>query len=412
MVLPLRQSAYVQNPYMTGPADPRFFLSLAVVGLLVAISWRALRGRGKGPIALFGALLAVSFLPILNFVRLAAPLDMGDVMAERFCYFPSFPLFGLISVWAVGIAKGRAHPRARIAFVAAAILTVGCAGAATVCRNAVWRDEPTLFEDALTVSPGATLLLGNLANHHIERGELDAAEQVLERAAKEDRRDYSYLTAKALLLVARGEYPEALALQEEIVRHSAPSNVASRNNLSFLLRASGRLEEAEALLEPIVAEGRAYGDVYFNLAEIRRAQRRYDEARELYHRAFEELPDKASIGVSLASFELERGRPGVARAVFEQLLTYHRDDPGLLNSLGVAALRDGDERAAIRAFSRMVTVSPGYSKGRLNYARALLARGDSREAIVQLAEIARREPGTAMAREAEALMRSIPTGKR
>jgi Tfp pilus assembly protein PilF len=405
MFVPIHQSAYIQNPYATGLADPRFLIGATALALVAVVAWRSLRAAGSRPATFFVLALAASFPPILNFIRVAAPDDMGAVMAERFFYFPSFPFFALVGLGGAALARryaGRAWMAA--ALVAAAVAAVVVSGYLTVRRNAVWRDDPTLFEDALATAPDAVLLLGNLANHHVRAGDLAAAERTLGRIEDVAKDSYFYWSARALLYVARGDYEAALPLQREITRHSFSKNPVALNNLAFLYRMNGQPEQAEKILEDLVEEGRAYSDVWFNLAEIRRAENRYEEARHLYHRALEDQPDSLSYGTSLASMELGIGRNGEARAAIEALLEHHPEEPGLLNNLGIAAQREGDEAAALDAFSRAVAASPGYLKARLNFGRLLLARGDRKRANAQLEVVAREARGSPLASEAEKLL--------
>jgi len=403
MIAPFGQSAYVQHPYVASPADPRFLLGAATLALVGAVTWRAVRAAGKAQPAFLAAALAASFLPILNIVRVAAPEDMGAAMAERFCYFPSFPLLAIVA--ASGVAAARRIPRGRaVAAAAVAAAIVGSLGYLTVRRNPVWHDEPALFEDALLGAPDAVLLLGSLANHHVRDGDLAAAERTLARIADVEKNAYFYWSAQALLYVARGDYDAALPLQREIVRLSSPKNAVARNNLAFLYRMDGQPDEAARILARLMDEGRGYSDVWFNLAEIRRAEKRYDEARGLYRRALADQPDSLSFGTALASMELGIGRDDAARAAIETLLDHHPDDPGLLNNLGVAAQRGGDLEAAARAFSRAVAIAPGYWKARLNYGRLLLGRGDRGAAAAQLEAVARGASGTPIGAEAERLL--------
>jgi protein O-mannosyl-transferase len=369
MVVPLEQSAYIRNPYVETAWDPRFIAGLAVVALAAAVAWRALRGPRAASARFLLAALAVSFLPIVNIVRVAGPLDMGNPMSERFCYFPSFPLYGLFGIGLDALSRRMTRPARRIAVFGAAAAIVAVACAATVRRNAVWRDEPTLFEDALARSPGSALILGNLAKHYVKSGDLAAAERVLSRIGTESRDGYEYASVRALLHVTRHEYAEALGYQEEIVRRSQPGNAAARNNLAFLYRAVGRTADAGALLAPIVDGGHGYADVFFNLAEVRRSESRFGEARELFRRALDERPDSVEIGAAFAAFELQRGDARAARDIYEGLLEHHPRDPGLLNNLCVASERDGDIASAIAACSRALEATPGYDKARKNLER-------------------------------------------
>jgi Tfp pilus assembly protein PilF len=406
MAAPIGQTAYAQNPYVVSPLDPRFLLG--VIGIAIAVAWtvrRLRRDRADRQAFLVMALIA-SFAPILNIVRVAAPEDMGAVMAERFCYFPSFPAFALVGIGASSLA-GRLEGRVpRMAVMAAGAILVVAAGAMTVRRNEVWRNDRILFEDALRKAPRAELLLGNLATHHIRNRDLETAREVLGRFDDEDRGGYFYQSTRVLLDVARGDYESALAPQLNIAQRSSRKNPIARNNLAFLYRMTGRARAAAQVLEEVIEEGRGYSDVWFNLAEIRREQKRHDEARELYRKALSEKRGERSYGTAMAAMELELDRPREARAVIGALLEHHPEDPGLLNNLGVAARRMGDEEGARRAYAEAVEADPSYTRARMSLARLLLSKGDRGAAEEQLEAIVRLEHGTPLAQEARRLLTS------
>jgi len=407
MAAPFGQSAYAQNPYVVSPLDPRFLLGAA--GLAIAAVWisRRLRADRTDLPALLAMALLVSFLPILNIVRVAAPEDMGAVMAERFCYFPSFPALALVGIGVSALAK-RLNKRAlSMAIAAAGAILVAAAVAATVERNEVWQNDRALFEDSLREAPQADLLLGNLATHHIRNRDLDTAKEVLDRFQDRERGSYFYQSTRVLLDVARGDYEAALVPQRIIATASSKKNPVARNNLAFLYRMTGRASEAREVLEGVIEEGRGYSDVWFNLAEIRRGEERYDEARELYRKALSERRSERSYGAALAAMELELDRPREARVVLEALLEHHPDDPGLLNNLGVAARRMGDEDGARRALAAAIEADPSYMRARMSLARLLLSKGDRKAAAEQLEAIIGIEPGAPLAQEARRLLKSV-----
>jgi tetratricopeptide (TPR) repeat protein len=365
MIAPIGQSAYIQNPYVETVFDPRFLASAALLLIGGAVIWRFAR---SSPRLLFVvAAAAVSFFPVINLVRVAAPADMGAVMAERFAYFPSVFLLVLPSMGAVALWRRAADRRSLRAAVAVAVLAVLvlCA-AATVLRNRVWRDEPTLFEDALLTAPDAELIWGNLANHHLRSGDLPAAERALDKLATLNADSYFALSSRALWNVMRGREDRAVALQEQIVSSSRTRNAVAVNNLAYLYRATGRTAEARELLEGLIAADRGYSDVRYNMAEILRGDGDFDGARDEYRLALAEQPDNRRIGTALAGMEIRLGRLAAAEEVFADLLRYHPRNAGLLNNLAVVYRKQERPRKAIETLKRALEIDPGYSRARSN----------------------------------------------
>ena len=220
MLLPIDLNAYVQNPYVSGPLDPRFFPSLLILTATIVVMYR-LSQRSRD-IGIATAMLALSFVPVLNLVRIAAPADMGDAMAERFCYFPSFPFVALTGY---AVAAGLMHVRLgalRVILAAsiAAILALG--STATIARNRDWRDEMTFLTKTLRQSPSAVLLWANLAQHHLRDRNLVEASKAIATASALDASDHSVLSAQALWYVLDGHPEQAIPLQEQLAAR-APS---------------------------------------------------------------------------------------------------------------------------------------------------------------------------------------------
>jgi len=406
LVFPVGQSAYVQNPYVTGVGDPRFLPSLAALVAAAVLLWRYGRSR---PRLLFVALAAAfTFVPISNLLRVAGPEDMGAIMAERFMYFPSLWLLALVALGAEELLRRAGElrwARGLVAVGVAAALTA--LAAATVVRNRVWKSEPALFEDALAHAPDAALIWGNLANYHLRTGDLADAEAALERLEELDPESYFARSSRALWHVMGKRYDEAVALQERIVRASRRGNPVATNNLAYLYRVTGRTKKARTLLEGLIKKGHGYSDVRFNLAEIQRLDGDFEGARKNYRSALGDQPDNLRVGTALAQMELDQGRLGEAEAVFSALREYHPANAGLLNNLAVVYRRQGRPGQAQAALERALERSPGYAKARMNLADLLVESGRVDQAREQLRRIVQTSAGSPEAEAAAARLAEL-----
>lgn len=344
LVLPLRLSAYVQNPYVTSLSDPRFLAAVAAFGVLAAWGWWAARRKGWSgtPRArqalLLVAMLLVSFLPVLNLVRVTGPADMGNVMAERFCYFPSFPFAGLVGLAFAGLLQARRRSWRPLAAGALTALVV-LASWRTVTRNQDWKDELTLFSLEVQRTPNAPLLWSQLAITQIASGRLADASVSVARLEAMGATSYQALSTRVLWLVMRRRYDAALELQRQIVTSIGRREAPAVNNLAFLHRALGEDERAVELLEGLVRDGVAYADVHYNLGEIFRTRGEVDRARSEYRTALRLKPDGVEVGLRLAELEESAGRLTAAAAVLRGLLRHHPGDGRLQEALGALERR-------------------------------------------------------------------------
>jgi len=374
-------NAYVQNPYVLSPWDGRFLAAtLVLVALAIGIWWW---GRQRGEVLALAGMLAVSFLPLINIIRIAGPPDMGNMMAERFCYFPSFPWAALV---ALGCAELIAVAPGRLRFLLWATFAgwIVYASAATVGRNRDWHDEVRFLTTTLSQSPTSVLLWTNLANYHLRRGQLPEATEALRRATALAPTEYTVLATRATWYVVSGRAAEAVPLQEMIARDARQGRTAARNNLAYLYRVTGRREEAMRILEQLVAEGRGYSDVYFNLAEIYRSRDQADRARDLYRRALESNPEDLRTLVAIAKLEVSAGRMAAAEAIYREALEAHPGDARVYNNLANLRYRQGDHAGALELIARAVQLNPGSTTARINYAHMLAGSGRVHEALTQL----------------------------
>ncbi len=405
LVLPIRQSAYVKNPLISGVGDPRLYLGVAAVAAGV---YFAVRLRRRSPRAvLLAAMLGVSFFPILNIVAVSAPVDMGNPMSERFLYFPSFPFVALAALAVNSLRRRWPNRRALIAAMTAAVV-VALVGK-TVTRNRVWRNNEVFYRTTLGASPSA-LMWCNLANHYIHTGQWDNAKKALGKAQSYFSDDYHYLSSMALWHVAQRQYAAAIPLQLKAAAKVKRGRAVAYNNLAFLYRVTGDLARAEALLEEIIDNRKGYADVYLNLAEVRRAKGETAAAIPYYQKALARRPDNLRTATSLASALMQTGRLDEAAAVFEEQLEMHPSTPGLLNNLGVIHQKARRMARAEAMFRRALDLDPSYAKARLNLADALIASERNGEARGQLEQLLAGHPDTPEA--AEALKRLEQLGRK
>ena len=306
MILPLDLNAYVQNPYVTAVADTRFWGSMVALTALTVGLVRL--GRRCSEPLLLGSMLAVSFLPVLNFIRVASPIDMGNTMAERFCYFPSFPFVAML-VTTVPLLLPRARSRIRSVLTKATVLLLLVpAVASTWNRTRDWYDDTSLFTNTVGHAPEATLPWSQLALAHLRNGRAVEARRAMNKAARIDPDDLGVISIRTTLLVVEGKVQEAIPLQEHLVRASGPGRPVALNNLAYLYRVAGRTQDARRVLEQLVEDGNPHPDAWFNLAEVERQEGHLEQAVTAFERALELNPRDPRFSLRLEQVRFEYAR--------------------------------------------------------------------------------------------------------
>ena len=406
LVLPINQSAYIQNPFITGNFDIRLYVGILGIWALGYGAYRLT--KRFAPVGPFVWMTLFAMLPIAGVLSASGPKDMGAVMAERFLYFPSFPFIALCAVAAAKQLAAMTLPLKlhRAVLVLCGIL-VFALGAKTVVRNQDWQNNEVFYGKTLASVPSA-LIAGNLAIHYIHTEQWDKAERALsEVKEKYNTHDYHILASKALLHVARREFKKAIFYQRQVADMAKRGRGIAYNNLAFLYRMNGELDKAEALLEEILYNNAGYGDVYFNLGEVYRAKGKIDEAKKAYEEALRRRPDNLQMAAAYAAMLIDESDLKAAVSVFKTQLEMYPNDPGIRNNLGVVYKRMDNLKNARNAFEQSVNMDPSYTRARLNLATVLKEMGKQKQATFHFQYLIEKFPQSKEAEKARLLLKNL-----
>jgi Flp pilus assembly protein TadD len=346
---PVGLSAYITNPVAGSLFDPRAAAGAAVLAALLVTLARSWRRRDR-PLAFTVAFALAALAPLANLVRISGPADMGFPAAERFLYAPSIALIAVSVSLLARVPKGWF---ARVVTVAAVLLLA----ALTARRNVVWRDEGTLFADALKASPEAPLLWNNLGVYYSRSGRHAEAVECLERA-----------------ISLSGSVPRL------------------RVNLAAALRQAGRFEESLALLDSSRAGSPLPAAISHNRGKTLAAMGKDRAAIAEFEEALRSLPDRVEILIDLAEAHKGAGEYDRAERAYLRALALHPSSP-LWSNLGVVRKLKGDERGAREAFERSIALEDRSSAARGNLGVLLARMGLYAEARGELEAARRLDPG-------------------
>lgn len=220
---------------------------VAAVAVLVLITAAAVAVRRRAPWITVGWLwFAGTLVPMSGLVQVGE-----HAMADRYTYFPSIGLF-LALVW--GIERLRWRPVARAAPVAALIALAALAVRADG-QVRLWSDDERLFAHAIAATGPNVRAQELLANVLQNRGRTEEAYEHLLEAVRILPNPHS-LTAIGGLLVKLG-HEERAEKAYEVALSMDPQQDEAALALSALLVKTGRVEEACARLDMVLASPRA-----------------------------------------------------------------------------------------------------------------------------------------------------------
>ncbi|MCD6308085.1 MAG: tetratricopeptide repeat protein, partial [Candidatus Latescibacteria bacterium] len=267
---------------------------------------------------------------------------LGNVMFEHRLYLPFFG-FGLCTVSEAYRLFAAGHRR--ILRVALAALMCILAVAA-FRRNAVWRNEITLWRDAADKSPDKARPLHNLGLAYQRAGDYSSAAEAYRAALKRN-----------------------------------PNAYETHLNLGMILARTGRTDEATRHYRRAIDINPNAGAAFINLGSLLLSSGDPDRAEGLLRKAVELDPESATARYNLGNALVRTGRYVEAEKTFKDALDRDPDNPDLLNNLGTTLLRLGRSDEAIKYITQATALKPAFAEAYNNLGLAFSTCGRYDEAV-------------------------------
>jgi len=300
-------------------SDPVFILSLLLAALVALVIRRLWRGW---PLVAFGLCwFFLNLLPVSNIV------PTMQLMAERFLYLP---MAGLCLAGGCGFARiDSALARRRVgrgAWRVAGLLVCALLCAGSALRTREWRDDASVFNAALRVSPGNVRM-----------------------------RDQAATAASN-----RGDHGRVLELLAGSVDANTGSAKAMRN-LGCALFATGRAAEAVVLLEAAALRDPGLAQPHEDLGRMALARSDFAGAVRCFAAAVECEPLNETRWLNLGLACRQAGDDERARRAFETAVRLNPGAVGALRSLASLHWEQQRWAEAAAALSRILEILPGDS---------------------------------------------------
>ncbi len=284
--------------------------------------------------------LALILFPLIPPLVLASTRGYG-LYGERHIYLSSAGVaWGLaLAIRALPVRIGR--PRGRLVAVGlAAAFLVGSA-VETLRAIPAYRDDETMYRVMTEREPTNPIGFTGLAAKLTERGQLDQALELLDRAQRIDPDLASVYVGRARVATRRDAWGTVLAETDRA------------------LALDPQLQSAHLLRT--VALMRTH---------------RLEEAGQILGRLREQYPGHPEVGTAWGQYLLLTGRTVEALPVLEAAVALLPGEPSLWDAIGVANSRLGRASASRAAFERVVAISPGYLEGWMRLAAVCQSIGD------------------------------------
>jgi tetratricopeptide (TPR) repeat protein len=212
-------------------------------------------------------MLSFSILWYLGNLAIESSIIPLDIIYEHRVYLPSmFPILAAVTA-AFRLSRRAGVPVAICCLVAAVCSTW------TYRRNAVWTDELVFWQDNAKKSPDNPKVLVNLGIALSDRGRLNDAEGVIERALKADDRNPLAYYNLGKVQERKGDLEEAFVNYSKAVTLD-PKRVDALNNMGVILIKKGFLEKSLELFRRAIEIDPDYAAAKNNIRTVEKKMQR------------------------------------------------------------------------------------------------------------------------------------------
>ena len=352
-------------------------ISLAALALVFSLGYLAWRGRFTLP----GLVLAWSFLVLLPVLLM--PLNM--LVNERRLYLVVAGLAWLVG----GTATARTRPLL--------YLLVPLCGLLTWNRNAVWKDELSLWRDALAKGSHMYRVQTNLGKALQLAGDSEGALRAYQQALKLDDRHGDAYNNIATIHHQQGQLDEAITWYHKAIERY-PKYEEIYQNLADAYSRKGDLAQAVAMYQQALKLNPQDGPAWNNCGQTLYQAKRWAEAEAAFLRAVELIPQQPEPYNNLGNLYREQGQYAQAVERYQQALDRHPEQEAQVRlNLAGAWRQSGQQERAMQVLAEVLALDPAQNRARVEYAELLGEAGRHAEAVAQFQAALAREPQYARA---------------
>jgi len=252
-----------------------------------------------------------------------------------------------------------------------------------------------LLGEVVALVPNDVSLRRQLAARLVMAGEMTAAQQQLETAARLSAGNPAIVADLAWLHTIRRDFDRAAAYIQRLEEDLPPSAMAGRVEVAYAWRSlaveSGNpahLQRARAIVSALAAEHPQNPAILFARATVEAAGADAALAESLYRQVLEHSPEHAATMNNLALLLAERG--GDLKQAMDLATRAVRKEPQVASfrdSLASIASNMGDHRLAVEACQAAVAIEPRNLEWRIHLAESLVKAGNKTQAQEELQRI-------------------------
>ncbi len=368
---------------------------------------------------LFGLLWILLYLaPVAGIVWMGIPIleHRAYGACAGFC-FAAASLYHRFLVYPVTIINGY---RVRLGSALLGIIVM-LFSLMTIQRNALWKDEFTIWTDTLQKSPESAQALVNLGVTLLRLSKPEPALDLFRKALIASPRSARIYNNIGSALFSLGKYDEAQQAQEQALQLN-PKSAEAYYNMGLLNKHRGNYEKAISCFQKAFALKPAYPAAHLNLGLLYEEQNDTQNALAVLHNALTTLPNNSPIynalgrvyakkndfetahryyskalslddsnytamnNITLLFIKLGRFREALPYAA--QAVQIHSDAPELYLNLGIVFSNLERIEESIAAYKNALNLNEGYVDAHFNLAVILMRKqGQQKESVYHFKKV-------------------------
>lgn len=299
------------------------------------------------------------FIPLMTVLYF--PIVFG-IFSERYLYLSSAG-FAILCAYIIESAinsQATSRNKRRGLKMSAAVIvaiTLSLYIYGTIKRTYIWRDQYSLWSDAVKKSPESGSAHNELGTAYMNMGK----------------------KKKALY-----HYRKSLSLN--------PRSINTRTNLGNALVETGRFNEAILEYKKALRISPYDSYLYYNYAVALSGLGKYNEAERAYHKAIELNPAENNSRNNLANLYMDKGDVERAEALYTEIIRLDAKHAHALNNMGILMSRKNEFEKSISYFTRAIKAKPGYANAHYNFAITLEDLGRLTEAVERYQKVIKINP--------------------
>lgn len=338
--------------------EPSVLISIAVLVVVLITAFKINKHSKEISFSIFYFFLTL--LPVSSII------PFGNIMAERFLYFPSL---GFCMFLAVIIMKlmNVSHLRYLRKFVVLfLILILFGYSVRTMKRNTDWKDDLTLWSRTVEtpfISPRA---FSNLGIAYMGKGFYDEAISQFEKAVQMDPTFEIGYYNLGVAYTGKGQYEEALAKYQKVLQID-PDHAQTHFKLGSIYERRGAFNPAMEEYKKAIESKPDYAEAHFNLGLLYGKKGMFIQAAESFNEAIRSKPSYIKPYIYLGLMHKATKQYDTAIQIFKKALRLSPKHPGLHNNLALVYVEKNMYEEAAQEFKRVREINSNFPDAQRNY---------------------------------------------